>query len=324
MSDGTLPTCRACITVIANEPFEVSERFFGGHGTDDYVECETCGTVQMFTFPSDIPALYPPEDPLRVKLPGRVRRFMLRQRASAARGSSRNPIGRVLVRLYGVPYWADWMAETNSTTTSAILDVGSSDGALLLAMSASGYRDLTGIDPFIAGDRIPGPGMRLLRRRLGDHSGEYDLIMFNHSLEHMPDPTSELAGVHRLLAADGWVMVRLPVAGGYGWRTYGKHWFGLEPPRHLVLPSADGMERIAGRAGFRIVKTVYDGHSGFFAMGEAALNELPFDGPRRPSRQRAAKMYDKTDMERFRALAAAHNAAGDGDTAAFYLRRLEN
>src|SRR6188768_2214478 len=104
----------------------------------------------MFTFQSDLKALYPPEDPLRVSLPGRVRRFMLRQRAGAARGSSRNPIGRVLVRLYGVPYWADWMAETNSTTTSAILDVGSSDGALLVAMSAAGYRDLTGIDPFIA------------------------------------------------------------------------------------------------------------------------------------------------------------------------------
>ena len=116
-------------------------------------------------------------------------------------------------------------------------------------------------------------------------SGEYDLIMLNHSLEHMTEPTEALVQVGRLLAPAGWVMVRLPVAGGYGWKTYREHWFGLEAPRHLVLPSADGMQRIAARAGFAIVKTVYDGHGGYYAMGESAKRALPMDGPRRPARR---------------------------------------
>ena len=41
----------------------------------------------------------------------------------------------------------------------------------------------------------------------------------------------------------------------------------------------------------------------------------------RPSQQRAAEIYDEAELRRFRVLAAERNAAGDGDTAAFYLRR---
>jgi Rps23 Pro-64 3,4-dihydroxylase Tpa1-like proline 4-hydroxylase len=44
----------------------------------------------------------------------------------------------------------------------------------------------------------------LMKRYLGEVPGEFDLIMFNHSLEHMPDPvetprsraTSSRAAVH--------------------------------------------------------------------------------------------------------------------------------
>ena len=321
MPEDANPTCRACLSTITNEPFDVRAQFFGGQGTHEYVECGTCGTIQMLVFPNDIPALYPPSVRPGFEEPGVVKRFMLRQRANAARGARWNFLGRVLVGRYGMPDWAPWMANTGAVPGTRILDVGSSDGELLVALSAAGYRHLTGIDPFVAHDRNYRGGVRVLKQRLEDHAGAYDLIMLNHSLEHMTEPSDALVEVNRLLAPDGWVMVRLPVAGGYGWRTYGRHWFGLEAPRHLVLPSVDGMARIAARAGFTVVKTVYDGHAGFFAMGEAAQRGLPFDGPRRPARQRAAEIFSPSEMAGFRALAAQRNAAGDGDTAAFYLRR---
>jgi hypothetical protein len=317
------PTCRACSSTIANEPFEVSERYFGGQGRHAYVECGTCGTIEMVTFPTDIGALYPPLYRPKFRVPSGVRRWLLRQRADAVRGSRWNFVGRALAARYGTPDWAGWMANTGTSLNSRILDVGSSDGELLVTLSAAGYRNLTGIDPYIAHDReFPG-GVRVLKRRLEEHPGEYDLIMLNHSLEHMTEPTEALVQVGRLLAPAGWVMVRLPVAGGYGWKTYREHWFGLEAPRHLVLPSADGMQRIAARAGFTIVKTVYDGHGGYYAMGEAAKRGLPMDGPRRPARQRAAEIFSPPEMAEFRALAEERNAIGDGDTAAFYLRARE-
>jgi len=320
MSGHADVNCRVCRSVIANEPFEVREHYFGGNGRHRYVECETCGTIQMVTFPPDIAAIYPPlyRPPFRV--PGPIRRVLLRQRANYVRGSRWNLLGRMLVSRYGSPDWADWMAVTRTPLDARILDVGSSDGERVVALSAAGYRDVTGIDPYIAHDRVFPHGARVVKRRLEDHVGEYDLVMLHHSLEHMPDPIQGLTEVRRLLAPDGWALVRLPVAGGYGWRTYRENWFGLEPPRHLVIPSAKGMELIAEAAGFAIVSTVYDGHGGYYAMGEAALAGRDMSGPRRPSLQRAAEMYGAAEIQRFRALAAERNAVGDGDTAAFYLR----
>ncbi len=322
MSDRETTTCRACLSKISREPFEVSERYFGGKGEHLYVECETCGTIQIVTVPDDIEALYPPLYRPEFPIPSPLKRVLLRQRAEAVRGSRWNILGRVLEWRYGRPDWADWMAVTGTTLDSRILDVGSSDGELVVALAAAGYRHVTGIDPYIAHDRTYFGGVQVLKRRFEDHAGEYDLIMLNHSLEHMPDPAHALSEVHRLLARQGWILVRLPVAGTYGWRTYGRHWFGLEPPRHLVIPSVKGMERITARAGLRIVRTVFDGHGGFYAMGEAARKGHPCDGPRRPSQQRAAEIYDAVELARFRALAAERNAAGDGDTAAFYLKPL--
>jgi len=320
MNQALAFTCRVCLSLISNEPFEVREHYFGGTGRHRYVECSTCGTIQMVTFPPDLEALYPPLYRVPFRVPGPVRRVLLRQRSNYVRGSRWNLIGRALAWRYGIPEWADWVAATRTSLDSRILDIGSSDGELLVAMSAAGYRDLTGIDPYIAHDWFFPGGVRVFKRRLENHAGEYDLIMLNHSLEHMPDPIRALSEAHRLLAPDGWLLVRLPVAGGYGWRTYRENWFGLEPPRHLVIPSAKGMELIAEQAGFSIIKTVYDGHGGFYAMGEAAMAQRDMSGPRRPSRQRAAEIYDESELRRFRALAAERNAAGDGDTAAFYLR----
>jgi SAM-dependent methyltransferase len=321
MSEHVDVACRVCKSVIANEPFEVREHYFGGTGSHRYVECDACGTIQMVVFPSDIEAIYPPLYRPKFRVPGPVRRLLLRQRANFVRGARWNLLGKALTSRYGTPEWAEWMSHTGASLDSRILDVGSSDGELVVALSAAGYRDVTGIDPYIAHDRSFAGGARVLKRRLEDHEGVYDLIMLHHSLEHMPDPIDGLSQTGRLLANDGWVLVRVPVAGTYGWRTYREHWFGLEPPRHLVIPSEKGMELIATAAGFAIVRTVYDGHGGYYAMGEAALAGRDMSGPRRPSQQRAAEIYDEAELRRFRMLAAERNAAGDGDTAAFYLRR---
>ena len=87
---------------------------------------------------------------------------------------------------------------------------------------------------------------------MDDEHGTYDIVMLHHSLEHMPDPAAAMKHVRRLVQPNGWALVRMPVAGSYGWRTYREHWLGLEPPRHLVIPSIEGMRQLADQAGFDI------------------------------------------------------------------------
>ena len=141
---------------------------------------------------------------------------------------------------------------------SRILDVGSGEGTLLTALSAAGYRNLTGIDPFVDALKNNQDGIRVFRRTMGDEDGTYDIVMLHHSLEHMPDPAAAIRHVQRLLDPDGWTLIRMPVAGSYGWRTYREHWLGLEPPRHLAIPSIEGMRRLADQAGFDIESIAFD------------------------------------------------------------------
>jgi 2-polyprenyl-3-methyl-5-hydroxy-6-metoxy-1,4-benzoquinol methylase len=75
------------------------------------------------------------------------------------------------------------------------LDVGCGGGALLDRLARVGFNKLSGADPFIAADAETPLGVPLMKRYLSEVTGEFDLIMFNHSLEHVPDPVATLKGL---------------------------------------------------------------------------------------------------------------------------------
>ena len=146
--------------------------------------------------------------------------------------------------------------------------------------------------------------------------------MLHHSLEHMPDPAKVLGHVRRVLDRDGWALVRVPVAGSYGWRTYREHWLGLEPPRHLVIPS------VAACAGWPSAPALhrsigFDSSGCCYAVSEiwASGRSVPY--PRRPWQKRTVEMCGAERVAEFHTLASERNAAGDGDHAAYYLRVRE-
>lgn len=141
------------------------------------------------------------------------------------------------------------MINARARSDSRIIDVGYGDGTLLTALSAAGYRDLTGIDPFVEPGHVRAAGVAAHRRTIDHEQGTYDIVMLHHSLEHMVDPADALRHVRRILHPDGWAIVRMPVAGSYGWRTYGEHWLGLVPPRHLVIPQLPSSAMVGGDTG---------------------------------------------------------------------------
>ena len=303
---------------IESRPFLVRETHLGTGETFPYIECGECGTVQIVNIPDDRGRYYPPFERHPVHVSGRLRRFLQRQRAAAVLGSRSSVLGRFLLRTLRPPDWARWLGRTGASPDTRILDVGSSDGTLLVSLEAAGFRHLTGIDPFITRDLTYPGGVRVFRRSVDDHEGEYDLIMLHHSLHHMPDPVAGLRRVKQLLHPTGTVIVRVPTAGNYGWRTYGQHWSSLAAPRHVVVPTVEGMRRMAAAAGFRIESTVFDGQGYIYALSEQLRAGILLSGYSQA--KRAASMFSKRELAAFRALAAERNAAGDGDAAAFYLK----
>jgi SAM-dependent methyltransferase len=319
MADALDYICRACTQTVSALPFTAREMLLETRESFEYVECPACGTIQITDVPTDLERYYPENYRHAQASPGWLGRLLRAQRGAYVRGSRWNLVGKLMLSV-SRPEWVEWMVHTNAHADTRILDVGTGDGSLLTALSAAGYRNLTGIDPFVEPVDGRNDGVRVFRRTMEEERDTYDIVMLHHSLEHMPDPAAALRHVRRLLHPDGWAIVRMPVAGSYGWRTYREHWLGLEPPRHLVILSVEGMRRLAQIAGFDIESIAFDSSGCCYAVSELWATDRALPYPRRPWQKRAIEMCGGERVAQFQQLARERNLAADGDHAAYYLR----
>ncbi|MEO6092656.1 MAG: class I SAM-dependent methyltransferase [Novosphingobium sp.] len=197
-----------------------------------------------------------------------------------------------------------------------ILDVGCGAGRLLRDLRDAGFANLTGIDPFLAEPSDDG-NLRLLRSDVTEHEGAYDVITFNHSLEHVVDPRAALAAAKGLLAPGGVIIVRVPLVDSQAWRIYGGEWGQLDAPRHLYLFTRKGLASLASGAGCDLVRTQDDSNEVQFVLSELRLRGVRFHEI--DTKSAAAQTFPPEQIADFKRRAAAFNAAGEGDQAAFYL-----
>jgi SAM-dependent methyltransferase len=171
-------------------------------------------------------------------------------------------------------------AELEIKRDARILDVGCGGGALLERLACVGFTRLAGADPFIGADGHTARGIPLMKRYLNEVAGEFDLIMFNHSLEHIPDPVATLRMASERLAPEGICLARVPTTSSEAWNIYGSDWVQADAPRHMVIPSRRGMALAAEKAGLRVVKTFDDSTLGQFMGSEAYRRDIAVTDPR--------------------------------------------
>jgi predicted TPR repeat methyltransferase len=213
-----------------------------------------------------------------------------------------------------------FLSRVGTGPETRILDVGCGSGKLLRTLHSIGYRQLTGIDPFVADDIEIGPGARILKSTIETFEQPQDLIMFNHSLEHVPDQEGTLRRAARLLADGGAITVSIPVVSSEAWRTYGVDWVQLDAPRHLYLHSARSIELVARRTGLRVVEVFQDSNAFQFWGSEQCRRGIALNAPNSYLVDPARSVFSREDIARFRREAQRVNAAGCGDQATFILR----
>ncbi|ASW88259.1 methyltransferase [Mycobacterium intracellulare] len=201
---------------------------------------------------------------------------------------------------------------------SRILDVGCGSGGLLDRLARVGFNQLCGADPFIAGDRKTQEGVPLMKRYLDEVPGEFDLIMFNHSLEHVPDLVGTLKAAYGKLAADGICLVRLPTTSSDAWNIYGADWVNIDAPRHFVIPSRRGMELAADSAGLRVGKTFDDSTFFQFIGSEAYRHDIALTDPK--LFWKIVRIFGLKQIWSWQKRAEALNRQGRGDWTGFVLR----
>jgi SAM-dependent methyltransferase len=138
-----------------------------------------------------------------------------------------------------------------------LLDVGSGRGDLGVVAGELGW-DVTGLEPSAdAAGAARERGVTTVVGTLDDAELEppYDVLVFQHSLEHVADPFGALRRAGELLGPGGAVLLTVPNFGSSQARRFQDAWFHLDLPRHRSHFTPDGLRRLAERAGFDRVRT---------------------------------------------------------------------
>ncbi len=315
--------CRICGNSEGNRTHLAREMMFGSREPFPYVECGSCGCVQLAEIPPDLARHYPRDyyslHDWTTRSVGPLKRRLRRARALHRLGSP-SAVGWFLTRLSRPRPRLRWLEVAGAGPGSSILDVGCGSGALLGKLHADGFSHLTGVDPHAPElARLP-RGLRVVRAELHELRETFDLVMMHHSLEHIPDQAGAMRALRRVVAPGGTALVRIPLAGTWAWRTYGVDWVQLDAPRHLYLHTGRSFRRLAEEAGFVVHAVEHD--SGAFQLwgSEQYRAGVPLTDPRSRWVNRRSELFTRRQLAGFRARAAALNAAGDGDQACFYLR----
>ena len=88
---------------------------------------------------------------------------------------------------------------------------------------------------------------------LSGHLGTYDVVSMNHVLEHVVQPRTMLERAYDLLRPGGHLIGQLPTVSSWEARLFGRNWCGYHYPRHLQIPSKQGLAHLLEDVGFRDV-----------------------------------------------------------------------
>ena len=160
------------------------------------------------------------------------------------------------------------------------------------------------------------------KRFLTEVYGERDVMMFNHSLEHVADSAAGLTAVASRLVLGGLCFVRIPTTSSEAWELYGADWVRIDAPRHVFVPSRRGMARLAKRVGLVLERAIDDSTAFQFIGSEFYRKGVPLfresNGSLRASAPEAH--FSRKEIRRWVRRSAELNAAGRGDQCAFLLR----
>lgn len=143
-----------------------------------------------------------------------------------------------------------------TTKDSAILDIAGSWGEFAFYLKEQGYENVTVLDPNencikYAGDN----GIKTIQADSTDMSSieddSIDMIILNHSLEHILDVKGTMKEIRRIMKSNGYLFIEIPDIEGYEKEEAAPYNFLTY--EHVLHMSMNDMENLANNYGFSII-----------------------------------------------------------------------
>lgn len=194
------------------------------------------------------------------------------------------------------------------------LDVGCGDGRFLRLLGLH-HRGLE-----LHGIEMPGPAADRASRIAGLvlHPGTlnsvsfdrdtFDIVSLVHVIEHLPDPEAALVRVVRWLRPGGRLFLAFPNFQSWQAKWFGRHWFHLDPPRHLTLVPPEAISARLTQLGLvRVAERHWCPEQNLFGWIQSVLNVCDPDRNLLYERLKRNKKYraDRTAAPVVHAAAAA-------------------
>jgi 2-polyprenyl-3-methyl-5-hydroxy-6-metoxy-1,4-benzoquinol methylase/Fe-S cluster biosynthesis and repair protein YggX len=330
MSEVEKFQCRICDNRDRNKIYKVREMMLGKRDMHNYFECADCGCLQIAEVPENIQEYYPSDDYYSydaVKAVSGLKGKLVRQRDRFA-ATGVGFIGNIMQQIQPHDKLPSLQA-TNINLESKILDVGCGAGHLLHSMQEAGFKNLLGIDPFNSDDIQYDNGLTIVKSSIhdlpsngkSDTENGWDLIMFNHSYEHVLDQIEVLEKTRKLLKPDGICMLRIPTVTSWAWRHYAENWVQLDAPRHFFLHSIKSIHILAEKTGFSLEDVIYDSFA-FQSWGsEQYQQDIALNDESSYAMNPEKSQFTKKEIANYEEHSKVLNKSKAGDQAAFYLKK---
>jgi 2-polyprenyl-3-methyl-5-hydroxy-6-metoxy-1,4-benzoquinol methylase len=308
--------CKICNNQNGNEIYLVREMMFGFRDKFTYFQCPGCGCLQIEEIPGDMSKYYPPNyysfsEHTKQDTVNPVRKLIRTMRNRYA-VLNKGVLGKYIYRFFPSEEWR-LLSEAHLTENSPILDVGCGDGSILCLIKEMGFKHVMGVDPYIKQDIVYDNGLKIIKKFIHEINGEWDLITFHHSFEHISDPLETLQSVSKLLTKRGICLIRVPTVSSYAWEHYRENWVQLDAPRHFFLHSIKSITLLAEKVNLNVEKVVYDSTALQFTGSEQYLQDIPLIEPH--------SIFSSAEMAAFQQKAKELNLKNQGDACAFILRK---
>jgi SAM-dependent methyltransferase len=269
-----MPVCFICKKESLHEVIHAREMVHGTRESFQYSLCGACGTLALMDPPADLTPYYQnyystsPLDNDTFNQPSwlsrhftnRVKRWALRYSIFGSGPLSRYIYHRKTVGSFG---WGPIFSKLRRLGFSIsrhtrFLDVGSGSGRELRLLAIAGFTNIAGCDPFIDEEVAISPHGKILKVAIDQVQGQFDVVMFHHSFEHILDPASSLKSAETLLAPAGIIILRFPNIASVEFLRHKGNWWGIHAPRHFFIPSQDAIRIMAHQAGLEILEAYCD------------------------------------------------------------------